>query len=324
MTHTMPRKLLIFALLSILFACSTDFDLTTGGEERTVVYSLLSEQDFEHLIRVEKMFVDENVPPRELAQDEAEVYHDNIEVTLTKLGDRTFTLDRINVTDQGLERDSGLMITDPNYLYQIPQSRINLSAGDSVTLRVEREGEILAEAGTSMVGPSTVSQPRSNLPVSILPNRSLTINWNDANNASFYDVLLRFVITERKSGEDNTIFLEWIATTGLEESIYMLNGERMYNFLEAELVSDPTITRRIERIDIEISSGGRALKTFLDITSLNTGITSSQVQPDYSNVTNGLGLFSSRRSSITPGFFISQTTLDSLRSNSNTADLNFR
>lgn len=321
----MVRNLLLFILITLLVSCSTDFDLTTGGEERTVVYGLLSEEDFEHLIRVEKMFVDEDIPPRELAQDEAEVYHDGIAVTLTKDGSsRVFVLDRIDAADRGLERDSGLMITDPNYLYQIPQSRINLSSGDSVTLRVERGEEILAEAGTSIVGPANIRQPSTDQPMSILPNRSLTINWNDADNASFYDIVLRFQITEREAGEDSTIFLEWIVTTGLDQSIYMLSGERMYNFFEAELEARPTVTRRVERIDIEISSGGQALKTFLDISRLNTGITSSQVQPDFSNVRYGLGLFSSRRSTLTPGYVISQKTIDSLRTNTNTENLNFR
>lgn len=324
MTHTMVRNLLLFILITLLVSCSTDFDLTTGGEERTVVYGLLSEEDFEHLIRVEKMFIDEDIPPRELAQDEAEVYHDDITVTLTKIGSRTFDLDRIDAADRGLERDSGLMITDPNYLYQIPQSRINLSSGDSVTLRVERGEEILAEAGTSIVGPANIRQPSTDQPMSILPNRSLTINWNDADNASFYDIVLRFQITEREAGEDRTIFLDWIVTTGLDQSIYMLSGERMYNFFEAELEARPTVTRRVERIDIEISSGGQALKTFLDISRLNTGITSSQVQPDFSNVKYGLGLFSSRRSTLTPGYVISQKTIDSLRTNTNTENLNFR
>jgi hypothetical protein len=98
----------------------------------------------------------------------------------------------------------------------------------------------------------------------------------------------------------------------------------MYNFLAAELEEDPTITRRIERIDIEINSGGQALKTFLDIARLNTGITSSQVQPDFSNVKNGLGLLSSRRTSIQPGYVFGQSTIDSLQSNRNTENLNFR
>jgi len=320
----MLRNLILFVLTLFIFSCSTEFDLTTGGEERTVVYGLLSEQDFEHLVRVEKMFVDEDIPPRELAQDAAEVYHDNIEVSLTKVGGRKFMLERINVTDRELERDSGLMITNPNYLYQIRQTRINLSPGDSVVLKVERDGVLLAEAGTSMVGPSTISQPRTDIPVNILPNRSLTINWNDANNASFYDIVLRFVITEREAGVDNTIVLEWIAATGLGESIYMLSGERMYNFFAAELEENPLITRRIERIDIEISSGGQALKTFLDISRLNTGITSSQVQPDFSNANPGLGLFSSKRSSVTPGFILGQSSLDSLSTNPNTENLNFR
>lgn len=324
MTHTMVRNQLLFVLVALFVSCSTDFDLTTGGEERTVVYGLLSEQDTEHLIRVEKMFIDENIPPRELAQEEAEVYHDNITVSLQKEGGQPFNLNRINVTDRGLERDTGLMLINPNYLYQISQSDINLISGDSVTLRVQREDEILAEAGTSIVGPSNIIQPRSDQPTSILPNRSLTINWRDADNASFYDVLFRFVITEREAGEDSTIILEWVVTTGLDRSIYMLSGERMYNFLEAELEARPTVSRRIERIDIEISSGGQALKTFLDISRLNTGITSSQVQPDFSNVTYGLGLLSSRRSTLNPGYIISQSTIDSLRSNSNTEDLNFR
>ncbi len=324
MTRTMVRITLFFALSIAIFSCSTDFDLTTGEEERTVVYGLLNEQDFEHLIRVEKMFVDEDIPPRNLAKQEIEVFHDNILVTLTKIGEEPFSLERINLSERGSERDSGLLLTDPNYVYRVFQNDINLEAGDSVLLKVLREDSTLAEAGTSIVGPTEVSRPNIDVPMGIVPNRSLRISWSDDMNAAFYDVALQFEIRERQGGEEETIFLKWIVVTGLEESSYSLDGSRMYNFFAAELEEDPTITRRIERIDIEINSGGQALKTFLDIARLNTGITSSQVQPDFSNVKNGLGLLSSRRTSIQPGYVFSQSTIDSLQSNRNTESLNFR
>jgi len=324
MTRTMVRITLFFALSIVFFSCSTDFDLTTGEEERTVVYGLLNEEDFEHLIRVEKMFVDEDIPPRELAKQESEVFHNNILVTLSKIGEEPLPLERINLSERGSERDSGLLLTDPNYVYRVFQSDINLGAGDSVVLKVLREDSTLAEAGTSIVGPTSVSRPRIDRPLTILPPRSLNINWSDNENAAFYDLALQFEIRERQGGEENTIFLKWIVATGLEESSYSLDGSRMYNFLASELTEDPTITRRVERIDIEINSGGQALKTFLDIARLNTGIISSQVQPDFSNVKNGLGLLSSQRTSIEPGYVFSQSTIDSLQSNRNTENLNFR
>jgi hypothetical protein len=320
----MYPKLALLLLSTLLFSCSTDFDLTTGGEEKTVMYGLLNETDVEHYIRVEKMFVDEDIPPRELAKEESEVYHNNITVTLTKNNNQTFTLNRIDATDRGLPRDSGLLLSDPNYVYQIFQDDVNLTSGDSVLVRVLNEETVLAQAGASMVGPVDITRPRSDLPISILPGRSFAINWSDGDNASFYDVLIRFFINERKDGEENTIVLDWVAATGLDDSFYDLNGDRMYNFFAAELEPDFTTVRRVERVDIQINSGGEALKTFLDIQNLNTGITSSQVQPDFSNVENGLGVLSSRRISLMPNYFFSQITIDSLQSNRNTEALNFR
>lgn len=320
----MYSKISLLLLSTLLFSCSTDFDLTTGGEEKTVIYGLLNETDVEHYIRVEKMFVEEDIPPRELAQQESEVYHDNITVTLIKNNSETFTLNRIDATDRGLPRDSGLLLSEPNYVYQIFQEDVNLTSGDSVQVRVSTEEEVLAQAGASMVGPVDITRPASDRPIAILPGGVLSIRWSNGANASFYDVLIRFFIRETKDGEDSTVILDWVAATGLDESNYSLNGERMYNFFSAELEPDFGTVRRVERIDIQINSGGSALKTFLDIEGLNTGITSSQVQPDFSNVENGLGVLSSRRISLEPNYILNQRTIDSLQSNVNTEALNFR
>ena len=101
-------------------------------------------------------------------------------------------------------------------------------------------------------------------------------------------------------------------------------GEEFYKFLSAELDSSSNQIRRFISIEIQVTGAGTELLEFTRINLANTGITSSQVVPVYTNLSEGRGIFSSRTSSSRIGLNISSVTRDSLRDGQHTKQLNFQ
>jgi len=110
-----------------------------------------------------------------------------------------------------------------------------------------------------------------------------------------YQVGLRFHYKE-----DNVIkSLFWSQTQVDEnESSLTLYGRDFISFLESNLSKDNSI-REFLSIDILMTLGSQELKTYIDINKPITGIV--QERPQFTNINNGIGLFSSKYTKVYPG-----------------------
>jgi hypothetical protein len=95
-----------------------------------------------------------------------------------------------------------------------------------------------------------------------------------------------------------------------ETNIFEFEGEKFFNFLKNELVKDPLIERKFLSIDLIMTVGSEDLKTYRIINEEITGIV--QQRPQFTNINNGLGLFSSRFTKTREGFDIADRTIDYL------------
>jgi hypothetical protein len=77
-------------------------------------------------------------------------------------------------------------------------------------------------------------------------------------------------------------------------------------------------------VDVQIAGAGQELIDLLDIIRINAGITSSQSIPKYTNISEGLGIFSSRATALRPNLVLDGVALDSLRIGIHTKNLNFQ
>ena len=71
------------------------------------------------------------------------------------------------------------------------------------------------------------------------------------------------------------------------------------------------------------TGAGDALYQFVRVSRANTGITSAQSIPTYSNVDGGLGIVTSRYTTVRQGIVLADEALDSLRTGIYTRNLNF-
>jgi hypothetical protein len=95
------------------------------------------------------------------------------------------------------------------------------------------------------------------------------------------------------------LYVDWKLTsskssllTGGETMTSSYNGESFYSFLQSKIPVDYSKRRFRGKVDFLLSVGGDDLSTYIDLNSPSSSII--QERPAYTNVANGIGIFSCR------------------------------
>jgi len=330
--------LFLFTALLLWSSCSNDFELTAEWKDIPVVYGMLSPEQEVNYVRIEKVFLDPETSALTIAKNTDSLYYDNISVQLERVKAAEFIqLERVDGNDNLLPRDPGIFATDPNILYRfrLPNGE-ELQGGEEVRLIINRDDELEpATASTIMVDQVELveSQPNQNITWEYL--RQQRISWRPGDNGVIFDVTMYINIDESVPGNPSEFdrkILEWPLARGLVREDFNsprmtieVLGEEFYRFLQSELdESSNGIIRIFRGIDLEVVAGGEELLEYIRLRQANTGITSSQILPTYTNVSDGLGIFTSRSVSRRTDLGISGVTRDSLIDGIYTRNLNFR
>ncbi len=328
--------LTVFGLSFGLSSCENDVDLFGDIEESPVVYGLLSSSDTAQYIRLERSFADPLVGAVTLAKDENSVYFMDASVDLINAAtSERFSLASVNAVDEGYVRQEGDFLTDPNYLYKIASDQIDLSPEVIYNLEVKKGENIIATSSTQVLDNSKFRSPAISQGVARIAfenKKFTTIRWSRVDNASSYAISFDFVIRENDimSGDKETIELRWDATSLLNDKggtntsqDVDLAGQSFFDFLDAQFDPEANITRQLLKLDIRVTTFGAEIGQYLDVINANSGITSAQEVPSFTNIEGGYGLFSSTNKVVLEDLSLTPKTLDSLYNGSTTADLQF-
>lgn len=331
----LSRLIALFLLAGLFTSCDNELTLTADWKEIPVVYGFLNLSDTAQYIRVERAFLDPERPPAEVGQIPDSLYFQGITVQLEdSVSGRRFTLKRVEGAAEGFPRKEGLFAAQPNYLYKILTDSLPMAADRVFRLIVTAEdGRVITTARTQVVGNYMFQSPPSN--VNFFYDRSLQITWrSDERSARVFDVKMLIHFNETVAGDPNGTqrrTLEWplarsIARPQDLNAIVRLPvaGVGFYRFLQAQLPAQPNIIRQFLSLDLIVDAGGRELYEAIGVGQANAGITGAEFVPAYSNIANGLGLFTSRSRLVGKNYFLTQVTLDSLRNGIYTKDLNFQ
>ena len=96
------------------------------------------------------------------------------------------------------------------------------------------------------------------------------------------------------------------------EEILTIEGEVFFNFLSINLTKDDTKKRNFIDIDVVMTVGSEDLETYINVNKPITGIV--QERPHFTNINNGIGLFSSRFTKVRYNFPLTSSSLDFLKS----------
>lgn len=333
--NKLPVLTLFIAVFSFI-GCNNDLDLTAPAQDIPVVYGIFSKQNTDHYIRVEKGFIDENINAETLAQDPNNLTYEDAIVKVNVSG-TPYILERINGNEEGLQRETGFFANDPNYLYKMED--VNLVNSSVIEVIIDRGpgfDEVRTENPIPIIDNFTLRSPNplQGGKVGIRTDETrFTLRYDAPTEAKIFDAFLTFHYTEtpNSGGQSVDKSFTWTVarnqirpTTGdTDLTLSAKEGRDFFNALVAAIPEMSGVTRSFRKFSVEISAGGQAFADYISLTQANTGITSSQEVPNFSNLTEGLGLVSSKFVLQVDSLDISSTTLQELRTGELTADLNF-
>ena len=312
----MKKIYLILSVFSIVFtACETDFDVNAEWEETTVVFGLLDAAKDTQFIKISKAFLGE-ADALQMAQhaDSINFNKGNLEVKVARINNNgstdTITLNEIRtLRDEGDFNDSIVIYTFENFEFE--SNSLNQYTN---FLNSNSEYELLIENNISgnSVSSKTEIIKGFNFSAGIPNSDKLTFyvdglgfrfprfEWSSVSspNTEIFQFNLRFHYKENEVEKE----LLWTQTAlGSNDNILILSGEDFFHqFLANNLDAlDDDKEREFINIDIEMTLGTQDLKTYIAVNEPITGIV--QERPQFTNINNGIGLFSSRYTKAYPG-----------------------
>lgn len=317
----MKKIYLLVSVFTIIFtSCDTDFDVNAEWEEVTVVYGLLDAGDEmkTQQIKISKAFLGK-MDALQMAQfadsinfDQGELAVKVIRVKNNGIRD-TITLDEVpTLRNVGVFNDSIIVYTFENNNFLNSNFEYELLIKNNITgNEVSSTTNIISGFNFDMGAGFPFGFIETWIPgnPSATKFSSTVVTWgNSTDNGVQYQIELIFNYNE------NDIAKNLIYTSSVleETNIFEFEGEKFFNFLKNELVKDPLIERKFLSIDLIMTVGSEDLKTYRIINEEITGIV--QERPQFTNINNGIGLFSSRFTKTRKGFSIANRTIDYLTS----------
>ena len=305
------KRLLLFIsiILSIIIlnSCDNSVNIFTDGEEVTAVYGYLDVDADTNYVKITKSFTGNAV---DLAPDySASNYDYKLDVKLIgKFASspgfvKTVVLDTTSVF-KPYDPD-GLFYSGVNQvLYYTTEKLLENQEYQLVITR--NDGEVVKSKVKTICG-MTIRKPMYNISFeSPVTNR---IEWrsNTFNQlAAYYEVIGYFHYKQLNPGQSDTTYhtMKWTFGSGTGESMYNSSTMNMFaNYTPTAFYSrlsadaniannTSTYTRRfVDCFEIVITSTGDELYNYILIQNSGSAIMDT---PEYTNIENGLGIFSSR------------------------------
>ena len=318
---------LFFLILSILFlySCETDFDVTTSYKKTMIVYGLLDPSQDVQYIRINKAYLGEgDAVLMGSHYDSLQYPLGSLEVSLYLNQDslNLFFLDPVVI-----EKEPGDFSIDSNIVYSIITDPIlfsDLNATYHLNI-LDKTNNQVVRAQTNLISgfnfyPTDLNGSFKFYDITSLPvvgnYRFKQFRWYPATykgntNNLTYQFDLQFNYLE-DDVQKNILWSQPLITSAASanEMMITLDGQKFFNFIQNNISEDPSKIRKFTSIDIHMSIASPELTSYIDINQPISGI--SQERLEYTNIENGLGIFSSRSTRVLNYFSLDRCTLEHL------------
>jgi hypothetical protein len=339
-------KRIIFC--SILFgtflfsACSTDLDVIGNYKETIVVYGLLDQAQDTQYVKINKAFLGAGNALVYAQVKDSTQFVNALSVELRRIKNGVQLGATILLMPTNKPKDPGIFYSadQTNAIYSFVSTGVNALHPDSeyeLTVSNNETGTVVTSK-TSLV--SDITGFTSPMPggatfgfVSVSsPNYPFNVVWSSAKNARIYQVIIRLnYVDSLITGENVAHVVDYtlpsLKTLNISASTPELmevdtKGRDFYKYIGNTLLDyTGLIKRTVGNVDLLLVAGSDELSTFIDVNTPSTGII--QERPEYTNINNGLGLFSARLNRAPDSRPLNATSWDSLVCGQYTKQLKF-
>ncbi len=344
----MKKHLLFLSITALLLsACSTDLDVKGDWKETMVVYGLLDQSQSKQYIKINKAFLGEGNAFSFAQVKDSTQFVNALSVKLIQLPNGPqYTLS----PDGSIPKDPGTFYApdQANAIYSFTTPKIpNISTPDptdsinnlstSATYKLSiRNSETGSEvsATTKLVSDFNFSLPTSGITLFNIINKNnnaykFRVTWNSTANAKLYQLIMRFnyvdsTLTGKVNQHIDKIFSE-VKTQGVgggELIEFTIVGQEYLQYIANQISDYPGLIKRTPgNVDLIGIAAGEELSTFIDVNKPSTGVV--QQKPEYTNIANGLGVFSARYYKAPFSRSMDKATRDTLAGGFRTCHLKF-
>jgi hypothetical protein len=321
------RFILFLAIILSVSSCKTELEPNAQWKEIAVIYGILDINEPYQVIKISKAFLNEKTNALDLAKISDSVYFktEDIDVNIFEFNTKgeQFAIHKLTAFEKG-NREDGVFPSPNQQLYKTDTFKLNENHTYKIELKNNRTGYV-ASASTKIVSdfclilPLPVPNPDipsingcnniTNELQGISPESKVGIQWNttkrdgtnSTNNAISYKLTLDFYYdeidgTSIKSQVKSMVLSDNLKIPKLTKGTYDIEKDVFTDFLKANIdVSNdpPNLVRKAKKVDLIIWAAAEELDTYISVS--NAAFTAvTQVQPVYTNITNGVGIFSSR------------------------------
>ncbi len=291
--------LLLTAIACIFVACEEDFDVNADREDITVVYGLLSKSDSIQYLKINKAFLYEG-NALEMAQNEdASAYHDEITVSMIETGSPNDTIFFDTITKN---KEDGLFYKKQIVYRTITDIHV---WGTYKVIIYNKEQNKYVTAQTVIVNDFYITTPKVFFPGYIPPltfstNGEQEFEWKSSKFGKKHQANLQFIYEETEGTNlPETFTVDWVFQTktatdldGGQEMSVGYKGATFYKNLQANIEEKPNTKRRVLKLLLNIDVAAEEMSVYMDINKPSNTIV--QERPEYTNINNGIGIFSSR------------------------------
>ena len=190
-------QIVIFSLLICgALGCKNELNVIEEGSTTPVVYGVLSLQDNNHYIRLERSFASQSIAASALAKDSAALYYPNATVQIQNLTTGViYNMVRVDATAEGFPRKTGPFAISPNLVYKISNDELNITKATPYKLIIQTgENKTLTSTTTTLINPRLISPPISNKNLAFdAVYKDYNIDWEDDANALLHDINIKTV-----------------------------------------------------------------------------------------------------------------------------------
>lgn len=312
--------------------CSTELDLLDDWKETTVVYGLLDQTQPKQYIRIQKAFLGPNNAYEMAQQYDSINYVTQLDVRMERLYNDGIDSTIIFQPDTVYNKQPGDFYAPMYVIYSYPQSSTWFSEAYTYRLVINNAStgnEVTST--TSIVGDFRIESPNFGTIgfASNNPNYKVEIKWENAENARLYQLVMVLHYTEVDINSVATAKTTsgWVigeqnasaSTVGSESMKFEPDG--FYRFVGNSIAQDDNVVeRRCDSVKFYVYACGEELLDYMNINGPSSSI--AQERPQYTNINNGLGVYSARTSTH-KAYNLANQSLDSLSRGRFTCTLKF-
>ncbi len=343
MQKTIWTYFVLLLLSSSFYACENELDVTADWKEIAVIYGALNPTDNIQYVRIQRAYMDESRGALLFSQESDSLYFDSLVVTLDEFENgvynRTLSLEKVVGNEIGILKDSGIFAHNKFYLYQLKDKIWASSYFKDYTYSLNVLNPYTgyqANAITIVAGQAEVTSPinpfTDQLLISTQDKHTIICKYQEGKHVKSYDMVMDLHIEEINRADTSirrefTIpwkmfnSIETRSTDGFEDAVYLVSSASFFNLLSASLEPDPKVFRRLVNYDLYLYGIAEEFYTYVNVNQPSIGII--QKKPEYTNVNNGNGIFSSRYINKFKGRNFHPSTRRELNLSDATSDLGF-